>query len=101
MADSKTEKEALIRDFPEVTEIPKAQIPVKEVEHVIETTKDPPFGPIYCGRDRSTLPSLEAVASRACDRCTGIGGTTVYRYDRNMTIEASLRPHTGPHCRKQ
>jgi hypothetical protein len=46
-ADSETEKEALIRDFPEVTEIPKAQIPVKGVEHVIETTKDPPFGPIY------------------------------------------------------
>jgi hypothetical protein len=42
-ADSKTEKEALIQDSPEVTEIPEAQIPVKGVEHVIETTKDPPF----------------------------------------------------------
>jgi hypothetical protein len=38
--DSETEREAIIRDFPEV------QIPVKGVEHVIETTKDPPFGPI-------------------------------------------------------
>ena len=42
-ADSETEKEALIRDFPKVTEIPEAQIPVKGVEHVIETTKDPPI----------------------------------------------------------
>jgi hypothetical protein len=28
MADSETEKEALIRDFPKVTEISEAQIPV-------------------------------------------------------------------------
>jgi hypothetical protein len=27
----------------------------------------------YCGRDGSTLPSLEAAASGAHDRCTGIG----------------------------
>jgi hypothetical protein len=39
-ADSETEKEALIRDFLEVAEIPEAQIPVKGMEHVIETTKD-------------------------------------------------------------
>ena len=30
-----------------MTEIPEAQTPMKGVEHVIETTKDPPFGPIY------------------------------------------------------
>ena len=42
-ADSETEKEALIWDFPEVTKIPEAQIPVKGMEHVIETTKDPPI----------------------------------------------------------
>jgi hypothetical protein len=47
IADSKTEKEALIRDFPKVTEIPEAQIPVKGVEHAIETTKNPPFRTIY------------------------------------------------------
>ena len=35
------------RHFGEVTKIPEAQIPVEGVEHVIETTKDPPFGPIY------------------------------------------------------
>jgi hypothetical protein len=46
MVDSETEKEAIIRDFPKVTEILEVQIPVKGVEHVIETTKDPPFGPI-------------------------------------------------------
>jgi hypothetical protein len=68
-----------------------------------------------CGRDGSTLPSLEAAASGARSRSIGIGGTTV-NYDRNMsigvnrgfglrdrnkTIEASLRLHTGPHCREQ
>ena len=45
--NSETEKKALIWDFPEVTEILEVQIPVKDVEHIIETTKDPPFGSIY------------------------------------------------------
>ena len=30
-----------------MTEIPEAQIPVKGVEHAIETTKNPPFRTIY------------------------------------------------------
>jgi hypothetical protein len=45
--DSETENEALIWDFPEMTEIHEIQIPMKGVEHIIETMKDLLFGPIY------------------------------------------------------
>jgi adenylate cyclase class IV len=47
VVDSETKKDVIIYKFPEVTEIPEAQIPVKDVEHVIEMTKDLPFRPIY------------------------------------------------------
>ena len=66
-ADSKTEKEALIRDFPEVTKIPEAQIPMKGVEHVIETTKDPPFRPIY-NLSETELASLWEYLNKGLDR---------------------------------
>ena len=64
---SETEKEAQIRDFPEVTEIPEAQIPVKGVEHVIETTKDPPFGPIY-NLSETELAFLREYLNKGLDR---------------------------------
>jgi hypothetical protein len=69
---------------------------------------------MYCGRDRSTLPSLEEAASGARNHYIGIGENCSYDRnmtigvnrgfglrDRNKTIKASLRPHTGPHYRKQ
>ena len=59
MADSETKKEALIRDFPKVTKIPEAQIPVKGVEHIIETTKDPLFRPIYNLSEMELAPLRE------------------------------------------
>ena len=65
--DSETEKEAIIRDFPKVTEIPEVQIPVKGVEHVIETTKDPPFGPIY-NLSETELASLREYLNKGLDR---------------------------------
>ena len=65
-ADSETKKEALIRDFPEVTEIPKAQIPVKGVEHIIKTMKDPPFGPIY-NLSEMELASLREYLNKGLD----------------------------------
>ena len=61
------EGEALIQDFPKVTEIPKAQIPMKGVEHVIETTKDPPFGPIY-NLSETELASLWEYLDKGLDR---------------------------------
>ena len=67
MADSETKKEALIRDFPEVTEIPEAQIPVKDVEHIIETTKNPPFRPIY-NLSEMELASLQEYLNKGLDR---------------------------------
>jgi hypothetical protein len=66
-ADSETEKEALIWDFPEVTEIPEVQIPVKGVEHVIETMKDPPFEPIY-NLSETELASLREYLNKGLDR---------------------------------
>jgi hypothetical protein len=57
----------LIRDFPEVTEIPEAQIPVKGVEHVIKTTKDPPFGLIY-NLSEIELASLREYLNKGLDR---------------------------------
>ena len=66
-ADSETEKEALIRDFLKVTVIPEAQIPVKGEEHVIETTKDPPFGPIY-NLSETELASLREYVNKGLDR---------------------------------
>jgi hypothetical protein len=65
--DSETEKEAIIRDFPEVTEIPEVQIPIKGVEHVIETTKDPPFVPIY-NLSETELASLREYLNKGLDR---------------------------------
>ena len=65
--DSETEKEAIIQDFPEVTEIPEVQIPVKGVEHVIETMKDPPFGPIY-NLSETELASLREYLNKGLDR---------------------------------
>ena len=66
-ADSKTEKEALIQDFPKVTKIPEAQIPVKGVEHIIKTTKDPLFGPIY-NLSEMELVSLREYLNKGLDR---------------------------------
>src|SRR5580692_3178868 len=66
IADSKTEKEALIRDFPKVTEILEAQIPIKGM-HIIETTKDPPFGPIY-NLSEMELASLREYLNKGLDR---------------------------------
>ena len=65
--DSETKKEALIRDFPEVTEIPEVQIPVKGVEHVIKITKDPPFGPIY-NLSETEVASLWEYLNKGLDR---------------------------------
>jgi hypothetical protein len=65
--DSETEKEAIIRDFPEVTEIPEVQTPIKGVEHIIETTKDPPFGPIY-NFSETELASLREYLNKGLDR---------------------------------
>ena len=67
MADSETEKEALIQDFPEVTEIPEAQILMKGVEHVIEITKDPLFRPIY-NLSETELASLREYFNKGLDR---------------------------------
>ena len=39
---------------------------------VVQEDKAPSHNNRYCGRDRSTLPSLEAAASGAQDRCTEI-----------------------------
>ena len=50
-----------------MTEIPEAQIPVKGVEHVIETTKDPPFGPIY-NLSETELASLREYLNKGLDR---------------------------------
>jgi hypothetical protein len=66
-ADSETEKEALIRDFSKVTEIPEAQIPMKDVEHIIETTKNPPFRPIY-NLSETELASLREYLNKGLDR---------------------------------
>ena len=66
IADSKTEKEALIRDFPKVTEILEAQIPIKGM-HIIETTKDPPFRPIY-NLSEMELASLREYLDKGLDR---------------------------------
>ena len=66
-AESEIKKEALIRDFPEVTKIPEAQIPVKGVEHVIKTSKDPPFGPIY-NLSETELASLREYLNKGLDR---------------------------------
>jgi hypothetical protein len=65
--DSKTEKDAIIREFLKVTEIPEAQIPVEGVEHIIETTKDPPFGPIY-NLSEIELASLREYLNKGLDR---------------------------------
>ena len=65
--DSETEKEALIQDFLEVTKIPEAQIPVKDVEHVIKTTKDPLFGLIY-NLSETELASLREYFNKGLDR---------------------------------
>ena len=67
IADSETEKEALIRNFPKVIEIPKVQIPVKGMEHVIETTKDPLFRPIY-NLSEMELASLQEYLNKGLDR---------------------------------
>ena len=66
-AESKIEKEALIWDFPEMAKIPKAQIPVKGVEYIIKTTKDPPFRPIY-NLSETELASLWEYLHRDLDR---------------------------------
>jgi hypothetical protein len=50
-----------------VTEIPEVQIPVKGVEHVIETTKDPLFGPIY-NLSETELASLWEYLNKGLDR---------------------------------
>ena len=50
-----------------MTEIPETQIPVKEVEHVIEITKDPPFGPIY-NLSETELASLWEYLNKGLDR---------------------------------
>jgi hypothetical protein len=62
-----TKKEALIRDFPEVTEIFEAQIPVKGVEHIIKTIKNSPFGPIY-NLSKMELASLQGYLNKGLDR---------------------------------
>ena len=67
IADSETEKEALIWDFPEVTKILKAQIPVKSVEHIIKIMKDPPFEPIY-NLSETKLASLREYLNKGLDR---------------------------------
>jgi hypothetical protein len=67
IADSETKKETLIRDFPEVTEIPEAQIPVKGVEHVIEIMKDPLFGLIY-NLSETELASLREYLNKSLDK---------------------------------
>jgi hypothetical protein len=66
-ADSETKKEALIQDFPEVTEIPEVQISVKGVKQIIETMKDPPFGPIY-NLSGTELASLREYLNKGLDR---------------------------------
>jgi hypothetical protein len=50
-----------------VTEIPEAQIPVKGVEHVIETMKDPLFMPIY-NLSETELAPLREYLNRGLDR---------------------------------
>jgi hypothetical protein len=47
IVDSEIEKEAIIQDFPKVTEIPEAQIPVKGIEHIIKMIENLPFRSIY------------------------------------------------------
>jgi hypothetical protein len=50
-----------------VTEILKAQTPMKGVEHIIETIKDPPFKPIY-NLSEIELASLWEYLNKGLDR---------------------------------
>jgi hypothetical protein len=50
-----------------VTEIPEVQIPVKGMEHVIETMKDPLFKPIY-NFSETELASLWKYLNKGLDR---------------------------------
>ena len=50
-----------------MTEIPEVQIPVKGVEHIIETMKDPLFRPIY-NLSETELASLQEYLNKGLDR---------------------------------
>jgi hypothetical protein len=65
--DSETEKKAIIWNFPKMTKIPKAQIPMKSMKHIIETTKNLLFGPIY-NLSEIKLASLWEYFNKGLDR---------------------------------